>query len=637
MYQVSERFLESRNIRPYRAYLTGASGQRLTLDTVEYTAGASGGVFALGQASAASFTATATGGAALKKGEQVTLSFALVYASGPMELVPMGKFILTKAEQDTDGQKRTLAGTDAMGTVLEQEFVCETVPATASELLADIGSQSGLKLSGAELVPEAAVSLKTDTNGGTGRTMRELVQAVALLSGANACMDRTGAIRLNRLTETDEQLTPEEYYEGELQVEAQDFTLGVLSVAQTVTVQGGEGQEEREEVFSAQTTGATRGIRCKGEWFTQAVFDGVWSVWQGCAFRPGTVKCLGDVRLELGDRLTATDRAGKTYSLPVLALRHSFDGGITTTITAAAPAGDGVSAVRQSVSQAVDGVKTELGRFRRLYADELAATHAELKHITAEDIVGEHGTINLAKGTFQFGDALSWDGSTLSVQGTLNSDQGNIGGWDIQKDRLRTTQGSKSYSGGTLTGEYRISAELTPPSEGIAPGVTISASGWDSDGNWNGAGGLAAVLIDTDDPTKGLRGAELYFSNGSNYSYIRAKGTGVECSLLANLPKVDGAAIAAGTDLNDLTDRGKYYVSSDSVAATLLHRPTNDSGTLYCLYPLDPTAERLTGWGYLVQVYLSYQAEVFLRAVNRNGTTGAVSYGAWRKLSGVEV
>ena len=184
MYQVSERFLESRNIRPYRAYLTGASGQRLTLDTVEYTAGSSGGVFALGQASAASFTATATGGAAMKKGEQVTLSFALVYASGQMELVPMGKFILTKAEQETDGQKRTLAGTDAMGTVLEQEFVCETVPVTASELLAAISSQSGLKLSGAELVPEAAVSLKTDANGGTGRTMRELVQAVALLSGA---------------------------------------------------------------------------------------------------------------------------------------------------------------------------------------------------------------------------------------------------------------------------------------------------------------------------------------------------------------------------------------------------------------------------------------------------------------------
>ena len=156
-------------------------------------------------------------------------------------------------------------------------------------------------------------------------------------------------------------------------------------------------------------------------------------------------------------------------------------------------------------------------------------------------------------------------------------------------------------------------------------------------GSWNGAGGLAAVLIDSDDPTRGLRGAELYFSNGSNYSYIRAKGTGVECSLLANLPKVDGAAIAAGTDLNDLIDRGKYYVPDNSVAATLLHRPTNNAGTLYCLYPLDPMAERLTGWGSLVQVYLSYQAEVFLRAVDRNGTTGAVSYGAWRKLSGVEV
>lgn len=225
----------------------------------------------------------------------------------------------------------------------------------------------------------------------------------------------------------------------------------------------------------------------------------------------------------------------------------------------------------------------------------------------------------------------------LTADGTVTAKAGNIGGWDIQKDRLRTTQGSKSYSDGTLSGEYHISAELTPPSESIAPGVTISASGWDSDGSWNGAGGLAAVLIDSDDPTRGLRGVELYFSNGSNYSYIRAKGTGVECSLLANLPKVGGAAIAAGTDLNDLTDRGKYYVPDNNTAATLLHRPTNYAGALYCLYPLDPTAERLAGWGYLVQVYLSYQAEVFLRPVSRDGATGAVYYGAWRKLSGVEV
>ena len=42
--------------------------------------------------------------------------------------------------------------------------------------------------------------------------------------------------------------------------------------------------------------------------------------------------------------------------------------------------------------------------------------------------MGEHGTINLAEGTFTFGDALSWDGDQLVVKGVLESEQGSVGG-----------------------------------------------------------------------------------------------------------------------------------------------------------------------------------------------------------------
>lgn len=44
-----------------------------------------------------------------------------------------------------------------------------------------------------------------------------------------------------------------------------------------------------------------------------------------------------------------------------------------------------------------------------------------------------------ADGTVQFGDALIWNGSQLTVRGTLESGDGTVGGWGIQADRLETS------------------------------------------------------------------------------------------------------------------------------------------------------------------------------------------------------
>jgi hypothetical protein len=120
----------------------------------------------------------------------------------------------------------------------------------------------------------------------------------------------------------------------------------------------------------------------------------------------------------------------------ITGLQSSFDGGWKTTLTAAGLEEQTVSTQTQSVSQAISGLKTQLGRFQYLYADNLSATRAEINHLTSEDIVGEHGTINLKDGTFSFGDALSWDGETLQVKGDITATTGSVGGWTIQPDRL---------------------------------------------------------------------------------------------------------------------------------------------------------------------------------------------------------
>ena len=640
MYSVSDEFLAQQYTRPFRAYLTKEDGTQILLDTAEYAAGPSGGTFTLGCAASASLTTVATDGAALAKGDEVSLSFALQLESGESEAVPMGRFTVTRVERETDSLRTTVTASDAMGTALEEEFCCadpENPPKTAADLLQAIASQSGLRLLGEELVPEAEISLTMDAGGGTGRTMRALVQSVALLAGANACIDRSGALKLVRPAKAACTITPERYYESGLQVEEGDFALNLLEITQTVTVAGEQGQTEQEQVFSAQLEGSAQGIQCSGEWFTQPLFDRIWAAWQGFSFRPGSAKCVGDIRFDLWDVLEAENRAREQYDLPVLALRHSFDGGIITTVTAGAPTGEGTTPTRQSVSQAVEGVKTELGRFHRLYAENLSATNAELKHITTEDITGEHGTINLGKGTFRFGNALCWDGENLTVAGTIQADSGSIGGWEIQPEQLQTTQTSQTYSEGVLVGEYSISAALTPPGENAAPGVTIAAQHWDEDSSAASEGGLAAALVDEDDPTRGMTGAELYYSDGASRAYVRAQADGVAFSNLAELPLVGGTALEAGDDLNQLTSRGKFYISDNATTQQVSNCPSKLAGMLFCLFPLNPSKTTLSGtWDNLLQIYINLLGDVFLRQVYTARDT-TVRYGKWRQLSYTEV
>lgn len=467
MYQPSANFVEQMDTRPFRVWLTGEAGA-LPVDTLEFSAAWCPSSFSLGNANAASFSAEYSGGTLpFGAGDRVALSAELSLEDGSRETVPLGSFVLTKAEQQADSDQWSLAGEDAVSTLLAEEFFCADVqqpPATAPQVLSEICTGTGLSLEGAELVPDTPMALEYDAVGGSGSTMRELVGQIALLAGANALVGRDGVLRLCRFRDTDCQVGPGRYYESGLTLEGEDFVFGALEVTVSTLQQGETGSQEHEQVFTAQLEGVTRGVRFSSQWFDQAAFDGVWQAWQGKQWRPAQIEFLGDLRLDPGDVITVTDRAGTDYTLAVMGLKHSFDGGFRTTVNCYGPAESG-SAQPQTVSQAITGLKTDLGRFRRLYADNLEATAAQIKHITTEDIVGQYGTINLAKGTFQFGDALVWDGKQMTIRGVLESEQGTIGGWTIGDKTLYSTSNG---------GKFKM--ELKPATDDEVPYIMMQGT-----------------------------------------------------------------------------------------------------------------------------------------------------------------
>lgn len=66
-------------------------------------------------------------------------------------------------------------------------------------------------------------------------------------------------------------------------------------------------------------------------------------------------------------------------------------------------------------STSVDTLDGGLLTERTITADKLVAHSITANEITASDIIGAHGWINLAEGTFNYGNQLIWDGETLHI------------------------------------------------------------------------------------------------------------------------------------------------------------------------------------------------------------------------------
>lgn len=77
-----------------------------------------------------------------------------------------------------------------------------------------------------------------------------------------------------------------------------------------------------------------------------------------------------------------------------------------------------------------------------LSADRIGANSVTVSKITTENLVGTNGWINLNKGTFNYGSGkLIWDGTTLSMNGTITTNDitatgGTIGGWSLINGQL---------------------------------------------------------------------------------------------------------------------------------------------------------------------------------------------------------
>lgn len=221
-------------------------------------------------------------------GKSTAISIGLDLDDGTTEFVPMGTFIAPKASD-------VLRAVDlyTIHYITTAEYTLDaaytpaiTYPATASAVLTELTSKSGVAfdtsmLSATDLASEIT-SLYAE--GQTNVTYLDAVRAVASATSSNATVKRDGSVIFVKY----EDLTDDNY-------SIEDARLKSSSMAESML----------EDLFY-----------------------------------PGTVTFLGDPRLDPWDIVGFTDDWGEYQTLACMSLVHTYDGGLSTTVTAPSDVGE---------------------------------------------------------------------------------------------------------------------------------------------------------------------------------------------------------------------------------------------------------------------------------------------------------
>lgn len=302
-------------------------------------------------------------------GREFLLEIGLMLDDDSIEYVKMGYFMAQKPTVD-DG-RITFTAYDRMAYKMSGYYLSNLLyPCDISEVCAEIETLTGIRMKNAPSGITIAKSFE-------GYTYRQAVGFIAGLAGKFATFDRDGVLDF-RWYETVSYSVGLNRSFNDVVVQENLFQVEYISCAvdENTTLKSGEGKT---------------GISFSNFLMTQEKLDSLYAGIKDMSYHPTTCSFAGDLRLELGDIVQVLTRDGKEYSVPIMSLDFSYDGGLTTSIG---------SYGSTELSEATYTSPTESyiqQVYKKLYASKLDATEADIKYATIKNLEAVEGDINKLK------------------------------------------------------------------------------------------------------------------------------------------------------------------------------------------------------------------------------------------------
>lgn len=434
MYQASKKFGDAiaGSNRKFNTRLL--ENEKVLVESVKnFTITSGAEEITIGSAVASYVQATIENKGIALSGKEVSLEIG-VEVDGDMEYIPMGLYTIQNPKIESN--KVTFTAYDRLASRCNGAYYSKLgYPVDAVDILAEISTMTGVAIDTSTLqrgiqINQRAIIEEGDYNEETeesevittyvnpfdGYTYKETIGFIAGLFGKFAICGRTGMIEFRWYQGIDYEISSNIFY-NDLQETEESFSIKRLIC------------DNSDQTLSSGS-GAT-GISMQNPVMTQSILDGVYNTVQCLVFTPAALRFIGDTRLDIGDIVTAVKNDGTKFTIPIISLITSYDGGLMQTIASYGnTAEEDDSDTKGPITEMAERVEYELAFVKKLMVDNLTATNATIKNLSGD-------VLKFKTGEFE---NLKSDVASFKETTTTNLNAANAKIEDLEANTVKTSE-----------------------------------------------------------------------------------------------------------------------------------------------------------------------------------------------------
>lgn len=359
--------------RYYGKFTVGETEYTVPLTDLKVTASENGSSdLTIGNAQSASITFFIYEDTVDLENREMVLFEGLEVSEGNIEYIQIGIFKITSATAEEG--KTSYTGYDRMYSNMEMTYVSKlTYPTKDINIVKEICTQAGITFVESTM-DDKTISIATAPKG---YTRREMLGFLSARQGKNAVINSQGQLEFRWYKDADYTIRPTKYYENGLK-----FTTSKTFKVERIVCEVATDNDSK-----TLTSGSgTMAINISNPFMTQAVLDAVYKKIGGFTYRPLTVECLGDWRLEVGDIVKVTSD-GVEYSAPITSIVYDCDGGLKCSIESCGQS-DTNNSINPTgpITSQMQRLTAELITANQVIATKISAEQADIKYATIESL-----------------------------------------------------------------------------------------------------------------------------------------------------------------------------------------------------------------------------------------------------------
>ena len=416
--------------RYYGKFTVGETEYTVPLTDLKVTASENGSSdLTIGNAQSSSITFSIYEDTIDLENREMVLFEGLEVSEGNIEYIQIGIFKITSATAEEG--KTSYTGYDRMYSNMEMTYVSKlTYPNRDINIVKEICTQAGITFIESTM-DDKTISIATAPKG---YTRREMLGYSAARQGKNAVINSQGQLEFRWYKDADYTIRPTKYYENGLKF----ITSKAFKVEKIVC----EVATDKDSKTLTSGSG-TMAINISNPFMTQAVLDAVYKKIGGFTYRPLTVECLGDWRLEVGDIVKVTS-GGVEYSAPITSIVYDCDGGLKCSIESCGQS-DTNNSINPTgpITSQMQRLTAELITANQVIATKISAEQADLKYATIANLNALSGKFDTLSAKAITTDNIA---AVTAKLGYMTAEQADIKYANIELTNIATANVAKLFA-----------------------------------------------------------------------------------------------------------------------------------------------------------------------------------------------